>query len=83
MIIERSREHLINFGDFNNTRIGARLVLDSSDPLVEKLLKQSGGTLNQLADDLLDDALSHDVESAINCVPEDENIYLEYWKTEE
>jgi len=80
MIIERSREHVVNLGNYESVRVGARITLDRAD--IEELL-QDGLKIEDVvtqADECLDALLAADLAEAEQNVPPDKETHLTTWK---
>lgn len=77
MKIIRSREHLVNLGGYENVKVGASVELGEDD-IAD--LKKSGTTVDDAANEILDDLLSRDLKEALANVPKGSETHLETWQ---
>lgn len=76
MIIERSREHTVNLGNYENVKVGAKVTLTDGDIKRFSTMDEAITAADQFLDDLLRDDLAEATEN----VPQGQDTHLESWK---
>lgn len=76
MIIERSREHTVNLGNYENVKVGAKVTLTDDDIKRFSTMDEAITAADQFLDDLLRDDLAEAAEN----VPQGQDTHLESWK---
>lgn len=76
MKITRSREHLVNLGNYESARVGASVELSDDDV---KRLQDKTQSVVKYADEMLDRLLERDLKEALANVPSSQSSHLETW----